>query len=166
MFSGGGFWQKIQKCLQMTSGKAVKMKIGPKMRLKSLGRLKKSVPDERLIQFWTFIPKSLLVLGVEKFPKTAWWEKIHISLDFEPQFKALKDFFTKENPYLIFWGTFTVSVLFWRWYLWVPKNAKKYHFGHFKSFTSGGFYFNLNHFWNQWPKLIPKLALNLDFDHF
>ena len=28
----------------------------------------------------------------------------HISLDFEPQFKALKDFFTKENPYLIFLG--------------------------------------------------------------
>ena len=90
----------------------------------------------------------------------------HISLDFEPQFKALKDFFTKKNPYLIFWGTFTVSVLFWRWYLSVPKNAKKYHFGYSENFTTGGIFLNFNHFWNQWPKLIPKLALNLDFDHF
>ena len=43
--------------------------------VKSLSMLKKSAPHERLIQFWTFIPKSLLVLGVEKFPKTAWQKK-------------------------------------------------------------------------------------------
>ena len=135
------FWQKVQKwkkCSKMTSGKAVKMKIGLKIRLKSLGRLKKSVPDERLIQFWTFIPKSLLVLGVEKFPKTAWWEKIQMAAIFHLILNLnLRHLNAKKIPF------------------WV---LQKFHFW--------WNFFNFNHFWNQWPKLIPKLALNLDFDHF
>ena len=73
--------------------------------VKSLGRLKKSVPDERLIQFWTFIPKPLLVLGVEKFPKTAWREKIQMAAIFHLilnlNLRHLRIFFT----FLFFlWG--------------------------------------------------------------
>ena len=49
---------------------------------------------------------------------------------------------------------------------WVPKIAFFGIFGYPK------LYFWLkknkiwNHFWNQWPKLISKLALDLNYDHF
>ena len=55
--------QKYKKCLKITVGKVMKMKIGLKMTLKRpyLGKKIK----------WTFMQKPLLVFGVEKFPKTA-----------------------------------------------------------------------------------------------
>ena len=84
----------------------------------------------------------------------------HISLDFEPQFKALKDFFYKGNIHI-----HSVRALLAVISLGTQK-CQKIPFRLLKNFTSAGIFFNFNHFWNQWPKLIPKLALNLDFDHF
>ena len=91
----------------------------------------------------------------------------HISLDFEPQFKALKDFFYKGKSLFNFLGHIhSVRALLAVISLGTQKCQKNTILGTPKISLLVDFFFNFNHFWNQWPKLIPKLALNLDFDHF